>query len=65
MNSDKKNDSFISINVEQPDELKFVDDDIRKEFEGKIYIARTPSLIQLSRKISILNRIMKYKKSID
>ena len=42
--------SDISITA-PPDELKYVDDDIRKEFEDKNYITGTAIQVQLSRDI--------------
>jgi len=43
-----------TVSCEFPDELKFVDDDIRKEFEGKNYIIGTPTQVQLNRSIKLL-----------
>jgi hypothetical protein len=43
------------------DELKFVDDDIKKEFDGKIYHVGTPSIVQLSRDIKELIKTIKDK----
>lgn len=42
------------IITDLPDELKFVDEDIRKTFEGTQYIIGTPTNVQLSRNIQKL-----------
>lgn len=41
-----------------PNELQFVDDDIRKEFEGKSHFIGTPSLVQLNRNMSKMIEIL-------
>ncbi len=43
---------------ETPDELDFVNEDIKKAFEGKSYFIGTPSIAQLSRNIKELVNIM-------
>ena len=44
-----------TINTGLPNELDFVDADIKKEFEGKNYIVGTPTSVQLARNIKKLN----------
>jgi hypothetical protein len=46
----------------EPDELQFVDADIREAFEGKSYLTGTPTMVQLSRDIRALTFAMKEKK---
>jgi hypothetical protein len=46
----------------EPDELQFVDADIREAFEGKAYLTGTPTMAQLSREIRALTFAMKEKK---
>lgn len=41
-----------------PDELQFVDEDIRKAFEGTNYIIGTPTNVQLSRDIKKLTEVL-------
>jgi hypothetical protein len=45
----------IKVNTEFPNELDFVDDDIRKAFEGTNYFVGTPTNIQLSRNLKMLS----------
>lgn len=49
----------IQINNPWPDELKFVDEDIKNEFEGKTYYFGTPINLQLSRDIRNCTEQMK------
>lgn len=41
-----------------PDELQFVDEDIKKAFEGTNYIIGTPTNVQLSRNIKKLTEVL-------
>lgn len=43
-----------NVSCTAPDELQFVDKDIRKAFEGKVYIIGTPTQVQLAREIRLL-----------
>jgi len=47
--------------IDQPNELRFVDDDIAKEFKGKNYLVGTPTMVQLARNLKELSRNMPYK----
>ena len=48
----------VNINCENTNELDFVDEDIKKAFEGKNYFIGTPSIIQLTRNIEKLNNLI-------
>ena len=52
-----------TVNIELPNELDFVDEDIRKAFEGTNYFVGTPTNVQLSRNLKILSE--KIQKLID
>ena len=58
---DGKNEKIVktAIITDFADELKFVDEDIRKEFEGKNYLMGTPTNVQLSRDIKKLSFYLK------
>lgn len=44
-----------TFNTKLPNELHFVDEDIRKEFEGTNYFIGTPSNVHLARNLKILS----------
>lgn len=51
----------VELRTWQPDladELQFVDEDIRKAFEGTNYIIGTPTNVQLSRDIKKLTEVL-------
>ena len=47
-----------TLQPDLPDELQFVDEDIRKAFEGTNYIIGTPTNVQLSRDIKKLTEVL-------
>lgn len=51
------------VNTELPNELDFVDEDIRKAFEGTSYFVGTPTNVQLARNLKMLSE--KIQKLID
>ena len=46
--------SGIDVSIEQPDELSFVDDDIRELFKGCSYIMGMPLMAQLIKELRLL-----------
>lgn len=53
MEKETKTDS-----IEIPNELDFVDEDIKEAFKGKSYFVGTPSNLQLARNVKILSDVM-------
>jgi len=46
--------AFMDVNIRQPDELSFVDDDVRELFEGCSYIMGMPLMAQLIKELRLL-----------
>ena len=48
----------MDIKSSNPDELSFVDEDIKAIYQGKNYLIGTPLLAQLVKELKIINKLL-------